>query len=96
MLWKVPTHILFTTSSPRYTLNLACISFAALFVKVTAKTSFGLAPEEIKLAILEVKTLVFPEPAPAKTKIVPFFSVTAWFCSLFNPFKYAFSLCMAI
>ena len=47
-------------------LTLSCISFAALFVKVTANIWFGKAFFSfMRLTILEVSTLVLPEPAPA-------------------------------
>ena len=48
------------------------ISFAALFVNVTARIFLGFTPHSrIKYAILDVKSFVFPDPAPAKTKSGP-------------------------
>ena len=47
-------------------LTLLSISLAALFVKVTARIWLGNASLCLIIwAILEVITLVFPEPAPA-------------------------------
>ena len=64
------------------------ISFAALFVKVTAKISFGEAlPDKIIWQILEVNTFVFPDPAPATIKRGPFKYVTASLCLSFKTCK---------
>ena len=47
-------------------ISLSFISFAALLVKVTARTrGMGICNPRIRYAILYVKTLVFHEPAPA-------------------------------
>lgn len=60
---------------------LSFISFAALFVKVTASISCGLAAEVlINQAILYVRVLVFPLPAPAKISIGLSLLKTASFC----------------
>ena len=66
-------------------LILSRISFAALFVKVIAKIFPEYMPSFIIFAILVVKTFVFPEPAPAKTRHGPSLCKTASFCSLFSP-----------
>ena len=47
------------------------ISVAALFVKVIAKILYGDTPLSNKLAILQVNTFVFPEPAPAMIRRGP-------------------------
>ena len=57
---------------------------AALFVNVKAKIFDGSTPVKIKYAILYVKTLVFPEPAPADIIWLLTISVTACFCSELN------------
>ena len=51
--------------------TLSVISLAALLVNVIANMLYGLIPFSIRFAILFVNTLVFPEPAPAKTSIGP-------------------------
>ena len=49
--------------------NLVNISFAALLVKVTAKTPMGdICPVCISQAMRVVRTLVLPLPAPASIK----------------------------
>ena len=69
---------------------LSFISAAALFVKVSANISLGAAPFSIILAILQVRTLVFPDPAPAIIKEGPSMPLTAASCALFNPSKILF------
>src|SRR5512134_1981988 len=57
------------------------ISFAALFVKVTASTPCGDTwPVWISHAIRVVSTLVLPEPAPARISADWFGNVTAASC----------------
>ena len=76
--WNVPIHRLstgrFRTASTR-----AFISRAALLVKVTAKTSWGLAlPLNNRCARRVVSTRVLPVPAPANTNTGPSIASTAW------------------
>ena len=85
MLWKVPTHIFFTTSSPIILERRSRISFAALLVNVTARILYGLTPDLTRLTIRVVKTFVFPLPAPASTSNAPSFSTTASLCSSLRP-----------
>ena len=85
--WNVPIHISFDPS-PTNREILSFISFAALFVKVIARISQGSAFfSPIIYAILCVKTLVFPLPAPAITKTGPSVFTTASYCLSFNPFN---------
>ena len=67
--------------------NEPLISLDALLVKVNERILNGLIPFFIKWAILYVKTLVFPDPAPAMTIIGPSICSTACFCSGFKLFK---------
>ena len=86
--WKVPSHGKPVVLVLRIAPTLFCISFAALLVKVTANIWFGKALFSfIKFAILEVSTLVLPEPAPATIKRGPSRWVTAFFCASFKNFK---------
>ena len=88
--WKVPIQgdSIFW-SKAFFTLSL--ISLAALLVKVTAiillKSNFRFFTIYTNL---EVRTLVFPVPAPDRTKRGPFLCSTAIFCSLFNKIAYKF------
>ncbi len=61
------------------------ISAAALFVNVIAKILYGATPSSNKLAIRQVNTFVFPEPAPAIISSGPFVCFTASICAGFNP-----------
>ena len=71
--WKVPSHDNPIASVFRIKLTLFCISLAALFVNVTERIWFGKAFFDLIIcAILEVKTLVLPEPAPATISKGPF------------------------
>ena len=56
---------------------LSRISLAAFFVKVRAMTVFGFAPWARMFAILQVRTLVFPLPAPAIISEGPSIHLTA-------------------
>src|SRR4030042_3280075 len=60
--------------------TLSFISFAALLVKVTARTDPALTPVYIRYAVLIVMALVFPEPAPARIRSGPSVCSTASFC----------------
>jgi len=79
--WKVPIHI------PRVLIgNMADkrvnISFAALFVNVTAMMPAGDTwPVWISQAIRVVSTRVLPEPAPARISALCWGKVTAASCS---------------
>ena len=64
--------------------TLFLISFAALFVNVTANMLYGLIPCSKRYAILYVITLVLPVPAPAKIISGPSVCKTASFCELFK------------
>ena len=86
--WNVPSHESPIAVEPKILLTLFCISLAALLVKVTAKIWLGKAfLSFIILAILEVKTLVFPDPAPATIKSGPSRCITASFWASFKFFK---------
>ena len=75
----MPNQILFTLGPIKFS-KRSLISFAALLVNVTASIFHGLAfDENSKLAILAVRTLVFPVPAPDKTKRGPSNVSTAFF-----------------
>src|SRR3972149_5921054 len=60
--------------------TLSFISFAALLVKVTARTDPALTPVYIRYAVLIVLPLFFPEPAPARMRSGPSVCSTASFC----------------
>src|SRR5210317_1556860 len=83
--WKVEIHIP-VAASPINPLMRSRISPAALLVKVMARIWLGHASRVCsKPAIRLVKTLVFPEPAPATIKRAgPRYS-TASACRGFNP-----------
>src|SRR6185436_12393551 len=78
--WKVPIHM------PRTLIgvivdSLTSISFAALFVNVTARIESGDAwPVARSHAMRVVSTRVLPLPAPASTSAEPCGSVTASSC----------------
>ena len=64
----------------------ACISLAALLVKVTAMMPAGEAcPVCSNQAMRVVNTRVLPDPAPARTKDGPEGAVTAANCSGLSP-----------
>ena len=84
MLWNVPIHTFEAIGVLIKSATLVFISDAALLVNVRARIFQGITPWANKKAILEVKTLVFPEPAPAITSEGPSMYVTALYCSLFN------------
>src|SRR5436190_7550961 len=72
-------------SDPSSAVTRARISSAALFVKVTASTSSGLAcPSPMRYAARLVMTRVFPEPAPARIRSGPLMCRTASRCSGFS------------
>ena len=88
--WKVPSHGNPVASFLSNLETLNCISFAALFVKVTAKIWFGNALFFfIICAILEVRTLVLPDPAPATIKRGPSKHSTASLWFSFKLLKYS-------
>src|SRR5512135_1678309 len=60
------------------------ISFAALFVNVTARIDSAGSPCSTSHAIRWAMTLVFPEPAPARTSSGPEGHVTASRCGGFS------------
>ena len=82
--WKVET----VTSSACLLVNNSAtrsfISFAALFVNVTARMCRGSIPCCIMLAIRWMMTRVLPDPAPAKSKTGPSNVSTAVCCCLFK------------
>ena len=72
-------------SELRIELTLFCISFAALFVNVTESIWLGNAFFSLIIcAILDVRTLVFPDPAPATINNGPSRHRTASFWALFR------------
>src|SRR5690606_14927691 len=72
------------------------ISPAALLVNVTARIEAGSTPySSTRYAILDVRTRVFPDPAPASTRSGPSKCSTAARCSGFNVFR-MFSFCVFI
>ena len=71
MEWKVPIQIQRALFSPTRVAMRLFISFAAFLVKVSARISEGAAPQAIALAILQVRTRVFPAPAPAMMRHGP-------------------------
>ena len=88
--WKVPSQESPIASEFNIELTLFCISFAALLVKVTDKIWFGKAFFSLIIwAILEVRTFVFPDPAPATISNGPSRYKTASFWALFRLFKYS-------
>src|SRR5690606_22541570 len=65
------------------------ISPAALLVKVRARIDSGATPySSIRFAIREVRTRVFPEPAPASTRRGPSKCSAATRCSGFSRSRY--------
>ena len=68
--WKVPIQRDLAFPSPTTFAIRSFISLAALLVKVSAKILKGSIPLVIKCAILIVRTLVLPEPAPTKPSMV--------------------------
>ena len=83
--WKVPMYSLLAFLSPTMSAILSFISEAAFLVNVNARIRDGSHPFERIYAILLVKTLVFPDPAPATRRPGPSTQLTAAFCSLFSP-----------
>ena len=81
------THEYLITFSPTILARRSLISRAALLVNVTAKILPATAPCCTIYAILEVKTFVFPLPAPAKISSAPFVVWAASSCSLLSPSK---------
>ena len=70
---------------------LSFISPAAFLVKVRARILPGSTSFASRSAILLVRTLVFPEPAPATISTGPSVQLTAFLCSSFSPSKTAFT-----
>ena len=73
MEWKVPSQGMPSTAPPTIWPTRSFISRAALFVKVTARISFGRARPRPTggCAIRVVSTRVLPVPAPARTSTGP-------------------------
>ena len=71
--------------SPTIAAILSFISPAAFLVKVSASILVGSVSSASRSAILLVRTLVFPEPAPATMSTGPRVQLTAFFCSSFSP-----------
>ena len=70
--WKVEIESFEAISPPNCAFTRSFISAAALLVKVTAQIEAGSNMCcLIKLTILVVITLVFPDPAPARTRQGP-------------------------
>ncbi len=89
MEWNVPARSLYVRLFPTAAAILSRISPAALLVNVSARISSGFTPWAIRFAILQVRTLVFPLPAPAMIRHGPSMFSTALACALFNPSKIA-------
>ena len=77
-LWNVPICKYLASSSPTSRPMRSFISRAALLVNVSANIFHGLIgsfpgsfPFSSSHAILYVSTLVFPDPAPAITRLAP-------------------------
>ena len=88
--WKVPSQERPIASFCNIELILFCISLAALFVKVTDNIWFGNAFFSLIIwAILAVRPLVFPDPAPATISSGPSVYKTASFWALFKLFRYS-------
>ncbi len=85
--WKVPMVIFFASCPPAIELILSVISFAALLVKVSARILNGSILFSIMWAMRYVKTLVFPEPAPAITIAAPYICFAATFWLSFSSFR---------
>ena len=83
--WKVPITMRLALRPPTMREILSFISDAAFLVNVNAITLEGSTPFSRIQAILPVRTLVFPEPAPATMSTGPSVHSTAFLCSLFNP-----------
>lgn len=75
--WKVPMQSLRALFSPTIVPILSFISAAAFFVKVNASILSGEQPFASAYAILPVRTLVLPAPAPATISTGPSMLVTA-------------------
>ena len=88
--WNVPSHDRPIASVLRIELTLFCISLAALLVNVTDSIWLGYAFFSLIMwAILDVRTFVLPDPAPATIKSGPLRYKTASFWALFKLFKYS-------
>ena len=83
-IWLAPKPIMLST---RFR-----ISSAALFVKVMARICDGITSRTFtRYEILWTRTLVLPEPAPARIRTGPSVCRTASFCSLFKPAVISFT-----
>ena len=84
--WKVETHIVRIALPPNADSSLSRISLAALFVNVMAKICPGAArPEAMRYPMRDVRTRVFPDPAPATTSSGVPECVTASSCCGLSP-----------
>ena len=91
--WSVPIFSFLAFLSPTIRAILSFISVAAFFVKVKARIRSGSPPCSRMYAILLVRTLVLPEPAPATMSTGPSTQLTACLCSLFSPSNIASVFC---
>ena len=83
-IWLAPKPIMLST---RFR-----ISSAALFVKVMARICDGITSRTFtRYEILWTRTLVLPDPAPARIRTGPSVCRTASFCSLFKPAVISFT-----
>ena len=85
--WNVPIQMRRACLSPTIAAMRSFISPAAFLVKVRARMRSGGTPRDIKYAIREVRTRVFPEPAPAIISSGPSVHLTAASCSGFKSSK---------
>jgi len=90
--WKVPMTSLRAGLEPTMPAIRSFISPAAFLVKVRARTLDGSVPPLRIYAILLVRTLVFPEPAPATISTGPSVQLTAFLCSSFSPSRIVLTL----
>ena len=79
--WKVDIVTFFASAFSTMPARRSRISFAALFVKVTASTCAGSTPCASRYATRMVITRVFPVPAPARISSGPSVVRTAISCS---------------
>ncbi len=89
--WKVPIHRRRALRSPTMAATRSFISVAAFLVKVRARIRSAGTPFSIRYAIREVRTRVFPDPAPATMRTGPSTHVTAFTCSGFKSRKISVS-----
>src|SRR3989337_2402635 len=80
MAWKVPMVASRAASSPISPALRPRISLAALLVEVTATICHGFVPGATRYATRCARTLVLPDPAPARMRSGPLACETASAC----------------